>query len=584
MVTMSRRAASSAAAAILVVVLGVVHYAPKYASSNVTGSSESIELRKLREEIHQAFDTSSSNGVMIGIAGPLEERFVGSSHTLRRELFFDDLDDEDEIEIEGRGAKQPQGRRGGKGGGYLPKGAKGSSSGSSGSHNKGAKGGSGGYLPKRRPNRPNKGAKGGSGGYLPKRRPNRPNRRPKDGSGSGGGGGKDRGRTRGKRAQKGAKGGGGGGHYLPKQAKGEGHYMPKRGQGKMPRQRSEETPKSPRAKKASIFEPESDLRRRLANGAHTLFGGAMGSTPSTNKPGRKLFEANKDGSIPFVDGSATVFRRDSTPLNVVEAFFPTALSESNGLFGYYWNPKDNTKIAQCAYPIDAYTLCRGSSATGEDMVADRCSKMIDCHDERVNLPSTITQMEPFMCDEEESFHANMLVHKQMSSQLRSVSTNGSTATSPSCIQQMLDKKKNTPEYRSFSMDVPWAPTSIEDYRADMSYTEVVINREQDIYSGADVADEEMPRAAGWVWVHAGPNLWTMEQLASRGADDVDDEAETVRNLLCGLYHWDSDMWQATERGLEQPQYLLQMVSSYGFAGDKKTEDIFDVLDLARLCQ
>ena len=560
MVTMSRRAASSAAAAILVVVLGVVHYAPKYASSNGIDSSESTELRKLREEIHQAFDTSSSNGVMIGIAGPLEERFVGSSHTLRRELFFDDLDDE----MEGSSAKQPGGRRGGKGGGYLPKGAKGSSSGSSGSHSKGAK--------------------GGSGGYLPKRRPNRPNRRPKDGSGSGGGGrGKDRGKTRGKRGPKGAKGGGVGGHYLPKGAKGEGHYMPKRaGRGKTPRQRSEKDPKSPRARKENLFEAERDLRRRLASGARALFGGAMGSTPSTNTPGRKLYEANKDGSIPFVDGSATVFRRDSTPLNVVEAFFPTALSESNGLFGYYWNPKDNTKIAQCAYPIDAYTLCRGSSATGEDMVADRCSKMIDCHDERVNLPSTITQMEPFMCDEEEPFHANMLVHKQMSSQLRSVSTNGSTATSPSCIQQMLDKKKNTPEYRSFSMEVPWAP--IEDYRADMSYTEVVINREQDIYSGTDVADEEMPRAAGWVWVHAGPDLWTMERLASRGADDVDDEAETVRNLLCGLYHWDSDMWQATDRGLAQPQYLLQLVSSYGFAGDKKTQDIYDVLDLARLCQ
>lgn len=364
--------------------------------------------------------------------------------------------------------------------------------------------------------------------------------------------------------------------------------MPKRGQGKMPRPRAEKAPKSPRAKKTSIFEPEGEneeensLRRRLASGARALF---VGSTPSRNAPGRKLYEANKDGSIPFVDGSATVFRRDSTPLNVVEAFFPTALSESNGLFGYYWNPKDNTKIAQCAYPIDAYTLCRGSSATGEDMVADRCSKMIDCHDERVNLPSTITQMEPFMCDEE-SFHSTMLVHEKMSSKLRSVSTNGSSATSPSCIQQMLDKKKSTPEYRSFSMDVPWAPTTIEDYRADMSYTEVVINREQDIYSGADVADEEMPRAAGWVWVHAGPELWTMEQLTSRGAGevDLDDKAEIVRNLLCGLYHWDGDMWQATERGLEQPQYLLQMVSSYGFAGDKKTEDIFDILDLARLCR
>ena len=570
---MSRRAASSLTAAILVVVLGVAHYAPKYARNHDIDSSESIELRKLREEIHQAFDASSSNGVMIGIAGPLEDRFVGSSHTLRRELFFDDLEDEgyDEEEFMQRSAGQPPGRRGGKGGGYLPKGPKGSSSGSSGSHSKGAKGGSGGYLPKRRP----------------KRRPNRPNRRPKDGSGSGGGGGGGgRGKDRGKRAPK---GGGGGGHYLPKGAKGEGHYMPKRGRGKKPSPRSAKAPESPRAKKTSIFDPESGneengLRRRLANGVRALAGVAMGSTPSRNAPGRKLYEANKDGSIPFVDGSATVFRRDSTPLNVVEAFFPTALSESSGLFGYYWNPKDNTKIAQCAYPIDAYTLCRGSSATGEDMVADRCSRMIDCHDERVNLPSTITNMEPFMCDEEESFHSNMLVHKTMSSKLRPVNANPSTAANPSCIQQMLDKKRNTPEYRSFSMDVPWAPTAIEDYRADMSYTEVVINREQDIYSGADVADEEMPRAAGWVWVHAGPDLWTMEQLTSHGVGEVDDKVETVRNLLCGLYHWDSDMWQATERGLEQPQYLLQMVSSYGFAGDKKTGDIFDVLDLARLCR
>ena len=346
--TMSRRAASSLTAAILVVVLGVAHYAPKYARNHDIGSSEAIELRKLREEIHQAFDASSSNGVMISIAGPLEDRFVGSSRTLRRELFFDDLEDEEEFMEKSAG--QPPGRRGGKGGNYLPKGPKGSSSGSSGSHSKGAKGGSGGYLPKRRP----------------KRRPNRPNRRPKDGSRSGGGGG-GRAKERGKRAPKG--GGGGGGHYLPKGAKGEGHYMPKRGQGKKPRSRSDKAPKSPRAKKTSIFDPESgneenDLRRRLANEVRALPGGAIGSTLSRNAPGRKLYEANKDGSIPFVDGSATVFRRDSTPLNVVEAFFPTALSESNGLFGYYWNPKDNTKIAQCAYPIDAYTLCRGSSATG----------------------------------------------------------------------------------------------------------------------------------------------------------------------------------------------------------------------------
>ena len=135
MMTMSRRGASSLTAAILVVVLGVAHYAPKYARNHDIDSSESIELRKLREEIHQAFDASSSNGVMIGIAGPLEDRFVGSSHTLRRELFFDDLEDEgyDEEEFMQRSAGQPPGRRGGKGGGYLPKGPKGSSSGSSGS-------------------------------------------------------------------------------------------------------------------------------------------------------------------------------------------------------------------------------------------------------------------------------------------------------------------------------------------------------------------------------------------------------------------------------------------------------------------
>jgi len=568
---MSRRAVNSATAAILVVVLGVVHYSSKHASSNSgIGSSESVAIRKLREEIHQAFDTSSSNGVMIGIAGPLVDRFVGSSHTLRRELFFDDIDDaedeEDEDEdVEEGGVKKPRGRQGGKGGGYLPKDTKGSSG--SGSHSKSAKGGSGNYLPKR-----------------PNRSPNI--KRPKaGGSGSSGGGGrgKDQGKKRGKRA----KGGGGGGHYLLKGAKGEGHYMPKRGQGKM----SDKASKSSRAKKPDLFEAENEdeknsLRRQLASGARALFGGAIGSTPSRNTPGRKLYEANKDGSIPFVDGSATVFRRDSTPLNVVEAFFPTALSESNGLFGYYWNPRDNIKIAQCAYPIDAYTLCRGSSASGDKVVADRCSKMIDCHDQRVKLPSTITDMEPFMCDKEESFHANLLVHKQASSQLRSFGSSDSADTrpSPSCIQQMLDKKKIAPEYRSFTMDVPWAPTAVENYRADMSYTEVVINREQDIYNGADVADKEMPRAAGWVWVHAGPDLWTMERLASRGAGDMDESTQFLRNLLCGLYHWDSDVWQATGRGLEQPQYLLQMVSTYGFAGDKKTEDIFDVLDLAKLCQ
>ena len=76
---------------------------------------------------------------------------------------------------------------------------------------------------------------------------------------------------------------------------------------------------------------------------------------------------------------------------------------------------------------------------------------------------------------------------------------------------------------------------------------------------------------GYFWMHECPMLWTTDAFSNA---DSDLKVYHVNNLLCGLYYRNDDLWHSTGQGLEQP--LCTHVT--------KVEDIFDVLNLAEICQ
>jgi len=254
--------------------------------------------------------------------------------------------------------------------------------------------------------------------------------------------------------------------------------------------------------------------------------------------GRKLHQ------LPWMDGAAAVLRRDATKVRVFDGFFG---NPKNGLFGFFWDPVKNLKIAQCAYPIDSFSAFRVKDLA-EDSPRDRCSRVISVAESVGCPPSQIVHdLEAVMCGEEgeEGFVDGM--------------------KRPSCLQQMLEAKANAQEYTDF-----WHKCPTEGSRnMDCSHTEVIINRNQTF-----IETEESPRATGWVWAHKGPALKSVQEVQGD---------EELQQLLCRLHRWDAKKWQPTGYGLEQPRHLLQVIMTNEYAGDTKADDLFDLIDLEELC-
>lgn len=243
--------------------------------------------------------------------------------------------------------------------------------------------------------------------------------------------------------------------------------------------------------------------------------------------------------IPWMDGSAQVLRRDATKVRAFDAAFTHALEQGRGVFGYFWDPAKNMDLVKCASPIDSWSACRVKGS--KDGQRDRCGAVITKNDLCVFCPAPrmVHNLEVFDCDEKDE--------------------------GPSCIQQMLEAKKvNARKYTDFVLDCSLGMDPM-----DLSHTEVVLVRDQYV-----TETQDNPRATGWVWAHTGPRLKTHKELQ----DDKE-----LQKLLCGLYTWNAELWEPTGKGLEQPRYLLQMITKDGYAGDKKADEFFDLIDLEWLC-